>query len=464
VLTVICAGLAPFAATTPAAADAVNYASSLDGYWSVDAAGHVLAHGDAHDLGDLSGIHLNAPIVGIAATFGEGYWLVAADGGLFTFGDARFYGSTGAMHLNAPIVGMLPSSRGYLLVAADGGVFTFGDAKFLGSTGNIHLNAPVVGIARLGSGYVLAASDGGVFTFGGAPFRGSAGNLHLNAPIVGIASDGRGYRLAASDGGVFAYGAPFSSSSIGTPTSAIATSAFGGYVLQSANGLLSAFGNASSCLEIGSHPSLPVGEDATPARFVGVANTGSASAGDPEGGMAQVRCPVRGNTGAFHAPTGRYWRWRVEVSSPTAKPCFTEVFGLDRVGARPVPTRPLVAKYGRVVMRSTQTAGHSVFDVRVTGTNCTAIATNSVYSITVLPLADTTRVGDIGPFTFLVNPGDPWPSPPFTVHAHGTCTTEVRSSRDGRLRQRKTGSSYTMTVTTSAFYISNSPGCTVSVT
>ena len=39
-------------------------------------------------------MHLNKPIVGMAATpDGKGYWLVASDGGIFTFGDAAFYGS-----------------------------------------------------------------------------------------------------------------------------------------------------------------------------------------------------------------------------------------------------------------------------------------------------------------------------------------------------------------------------------
>jgi ribosomal protein L24E len=72
---------------------------------------------------------------------GQGYWFVAADGGIFTFGDARFYGSTGSLHLNQPIVGMAanPKGRGYWLVARDGGIFSFGDAKFYGSTGNIRL-------------------------------------------------------------------------------------------------------------------------------------------------------------------------------------------------------------------------------------------------------------------------------------------------------------------------------------
>src|SRR5437867_8101300 len=46
---------------------------------------------------------------------GRGYWLVASDGGIFTFGDAGFFGSTGSIHLNKPIVGMAatPDGRGY---------------------------------------------------------------------------------------------------------------------------------------------------------------------------------------------------------------------------------------------------------------------------------------------------------------------------------------------------------------
>jgi len=41
------------------------------------------------------------PIVGA-----PGYTEVASDGGIFTFGDASFHGSMGGSHLNAPIVGM----------------------------------------------------------------------------------------------------------------------------------------------------------------------------------------------------------------------------------------------------------------------------------------------------------------------------------------------------------------------
>ena len=41
-----------------------------------------------------------------------GYWLVASDGGIFAYGDAPFYGSTGNIHLNKPIVGMAATPTG----------------------------------------------------------------------------------------------------------------------------------------------------------------------------------------------------------------------------------------------------------------------------------------------------------------------------------------------------------------
>ncbi|HEX3946078.1 MAG TPA: protease pro-enzyme activation domain-containing protein, partial [Acidimicrobiales bacterium] len=46
---------------------------------------------------------------------GTGYWLGAADGGIFAFGDARFYGSMGGQHLNAGVVGLAatPDGNGY---------------------------------------------------------------------------------------------------------------------------------------------------------------------------------------------------------------------------------------------------------------------------------------------------------------------------------------------------------------
>jgi len=97
------------------------------GHWTVTAAGVVAGVGGAPHLGDLRGVRLNAPIVGIAgAPGGGGYWLVGRDGGIFSFGTARFYGSTGNLRLNQPIVGMASSpGAGYWFVAGDGGVFTF---------------------------------------------------------------------------------------------------------------------------------------------------------------------------------------------------------------------------------------------------------------------------------------------------------------------------------------------------
>ena len=160
----------------------------------------------------MGGKHLNAPIVGMAATpDGKGYWEVASDGGIFSFGDANFYGSTGGLRLNAPIVGMETTSdgKGYWLVASDGGIFNYGDAGFFGSTGSIRLHQPVVGMAATpdGGGYWMAARDGGVFSFGDAPFYGATPALDL-APVSAITAtpDGKGYWEAATDGAVYPHG------------------------------------------------------------------------------------------------------------------------------------------------------------------------------------------------------------------------------------------------------------------
>lgn len=161
------------AADFPYGSSVVGIAATHDdaGYWIADNEGYVAACGDAHYLGEQTG--LNAPIVGIAATpDGGGYYLVASDGGVFAFGDARFQGSTGSRTLNRPVVGLAvdPTTGGYWLVATDGGIFAY-DAPFLGSTGSISLNEPVVGmaVAADGSGYWLVASDGGIFAYG-VPF------------------------------------------------------------------------------------------------------------------------------------------------------------------------------------------------------------------------------------------------------------------------------------------------------
>jgi hypothetical protein len=139
----------------------------------------------------------------------KGYWFVAGDGGVFSFGDAAFYGSTGDVHLNQPVVGMAatPDGGGYWLAAADGGIFTFGDAQFHGSVGNLALNAPVTGIAATsdGGGYWSVGADGGVFTFGDSPFEGSAqlapaAVSHLPATAIVPTQDDLGYWIVRNDG------------------------------------------------------------------------------------------------------------------------------------------------------------------------------------------------------------------------------------------------------------------------
>ncbi len=186
------------------------------GYWMVAADGGIFAFGDAKFFGSMGGRPLNAPVVDLAPTpDGGGYWLVAADGGIFAFGDARFFGSMGGRPLNRPIVGLSggPHGGGYWLVAADGGIFSFGSASFHGSTGALVLRQPVIGmaVAPQEGGYWLVAADGGIFAFGSAGFHGSTGGLTLAASVTGMAADplGRGYWLVASDGGVFAFGPPF---------------------------------------------------------------------------------------------------------------------------------------------------------------------------------------------------------------------------------------------------------------
>ena len=140
-----------------------------------------------------------------------GYWLVASDGGIFTFGDARFYGSTGAIHLNKPIVGMAatPDGQGYWLVASDGGIFASATPASTARPAPSTSTSPSwAWPPPRRRGYWLVASDGGIFASATPRFYGSTGALTLNQPIVGMAAtpDGRGYWLVASDGGIFSFG------------------------------------------------------------------------------------------------------------------------------------------------------------------------------------------------------------------------------------------------------------------
>ncbi|MBO0694048.1 MAG: hypothetical protein J2P58_14180, partial [Acidimicrobiaceae bacterium] len=269
------ASIPPGPATPPAGVQGQAVSGGSPGYWDVTSSGVVAGYG-VGNLGDLRGVALARPIVGMANDpAGSGYWLVASDGGVFTFGAAGFHGSTGNIRLNRPIVGMAatPDGRGYWLVASDGGIFTFGDARFFGSTGNIRLNRPVVGMAATpdGGGYWLVASDGGIFTFGDARFFGSTGNIRLNKPVVGMspAPDGGGYRLVASDGGIFTFGdARFFGSTgnirLAQPIVGMSnTPDGGGYWMVATDGGIFAFGDAPFLGSSGGASSGVVGMAAT---------------------------------------------------------------------------------------------------------------------------------------------------------------------------------------------------------
>ena len=250
-----------------------NYSAVLArpslGYWLVGRDGGIFAFGDAPFQGSTGNIHLNQPIVGMAANpTGNGYWFVAADGGVFAFGGAPFLGSTGNIHLNKPIVGMAPTQtgQGYYLVASDGGIFAFGDAKFRGSTGAIKLNKPIVGMATTpnGRGYWLVASDGGVFAFGnGADFFGSTGNIKLAQPIVGIAAtnSNKGYWFVAADGGIFAFGdaLSFTPKLGGSPVTGVAAAPDGkGLWVSRADGEVNGYGSAPSMGGLTQAPAQPI--------------------------------------------------------------------------------------------------------------------------------------------------------------------------------------------------------------
>ena len=236
----------------------VGMAATSDngGYWTVGSDGGIFSFGDAHFYGSMGGKHLNAPIVGMSAgPDSGGYWMVASDGGLFSFGDAHFHGSMGGKHLNAPIVGIAssPDGEGYWMVASDGGVFAFGNAHFYGSMGGKHLDAPIVGIASSpdGEGYWMVASDGGVFAFGNAHFYGSMGGRHLDAPVVSISLDAAtgGYWMVGSDGGVFSFHSNFDGSKGGSPLNApiravVSTHTGSGYWLSGETGGVFPFGAA----------------------------------------------------------------------------------------------------------------------------------------------------------------------------------------------------------------------------
>jgi hypothetical protein len=253
-------GLSPSnPAAAPATSPACPRAHTLDpGYWQVASDGGIFSFGGAQFYGSTGSMHLNKPVVGMAATpSGGGYWLVASDGGIFAYGDAQFYGSTGSIVLNKPIIGMIPTldGGGYWLIASDGGVFAFGDATFYGSAASDGLTSPVTAAAPsfLHGGYWLVDANGQVFNFGDAQNEGQPADAPGGYSITGMAGtqSANGYWLASANGNVADFGdaAPYGSM-VGTTLNApvVGMAANGnddGYWLQGADGGIFTFGHAA---------------------------------------------------------------------------------------------------------------------------------------------------------------------------------------------------------------------------
>lgn len=184
---------------------------SGSGYWLVDSSGLVVPRGDAGWLGGRPPLVTGETVVAIAGDPGTaGAWLFTSRGAVHHRGGAPDLGGLGSLVLNQPIIDAAPApdGRGYWLVGADGGVFAFGSARFHGSMGGRPLNAPVVGLAPApdGQGYWLVGADGGIFSFGSARFHGSMGGRPLNRAVNGMVAAGGGYLMVADDGGAFTFG------------------------------------------------------------------------------------------------------------------------------------------------------------------------------------------------------------------------------------------------------------------
>ncbi len=182
----------------PSPIAAIAATPSEDGYWLAAQNGTITNFGNTPALPAVQ-VPAGARIVGIASTNdGKGLWLTDNLGDIYAVGDALYLGGMGGIHLNAPVVGIAAAAtgQGYVLVASDGGTFNFGVGFFGSVPGSLapgqHLVAPIVGIAvtHSGNGYWMVGSDGGLFNYGDAPFLGSIytaiDGTPLNGPIVGI--------------------------------------------------------------------------------------------------------------------------------------------------------------------------------------------------------------------------------------------------------------------------------------
>jgi VCBS repeat-containing protein len=176
------------------------------------------------------------PAASAGFTRGNGYWLATTSAAVFAFGDATVYARAGGGQVRDQIAGMAarPTGQGYWLAARDGSVYAYGDAPQLGSASKKSFKGQITGIAVTpsGGGYWLASSRGGVLRFGDAAAYGSL--VPPCNPRWDREGDGDDGDCGRDDGE--------------DPSTRIvdiaATPSGHGYVLLSANGAVSAFGDA----------------------------------------------------------------------------------------------------------------------------------------------------------------------------------------------------------------------------
>jgi hypothetical protein len=199
-------------------------------YWTVDAAGTVLAFGGAKTYGSLSGTGEKNPAVDIGATrAGDGYWILTSAGGVWAFGAAQWLGSVAHSRPGAGGVRLqpTPSGKGYWILGGDGGVYNYGDAGWYGSAAKSGATGAVdLWPTPSGKGYWILTRTGQVLAFGDAPQKGGMATLGVKwtQPAVALqgAPDGKGYHVLSGDGGVYTFGsAPFFGSLAGSGRQAV---------------------------------------------------------------------------------------------------------------------------------------------------------------------------------------------------------------------------------------------------
>lgn len=144
------------------------------GYYTLNAAGQVTAHGAIPTYGDLTTLStpVSSPAIQLVPSpTGQGYWILTQNGTVYGFGDATNFGSVGSS-ITAVAMAANPSGTGVWVLSSTGTVYALGQAVNLGS-------APVGTVAKAiattadGNGYWILAKNGTVYPFGDAANLGS---------------------------------------------------------------------------------------------------------------------------------------------------------------------------------------------------------------------------------------------------------------------------------------------------